>query len=167
MKKMLETLVMIWLVLNLLLLTGCAAVNYPQMIKTLDPALTIRGMQQAINGMPNTYALVKDGMYVFGWPQGAQYAWVVFKDTGDIVETVKGICGNKACPEIAGDLYNWLLENGWNSISCSAVPATIASTVRQFSFLLSIGASLPTLPVIIVFPALLDPAELIQPKVQA
>ncbi len=163
MKKSLETLVIFWLALSLM---SCAAVNYPQMIRAVDPALTITGMQQAINGVPNTYALVKDGLYVFGWPQGTYYAWVVFKESGSIQDTLKSLCGNKACPEIAGDLYNWLKTNGWQELPCSAVPVAVASAVRQLSYLLSIGAALPTLP-IIVFPALLDPAEFIQPKVDA
>lgn len=152
--------------LSMLLSAGCAAVSYPQSVAAIDPATTLRGMQAAVNGLPGTYILQQGSQYVFGWPSGGQYAWVAFAEDGKFLEGLKTLCGNRACPEAAGDLYNYLVQNGWQNIPGGMLPVGVASTVRQLAYLISIGASLPVMPVLML-PVVIDPIEWITPKVGA
>lgn len=153
-------------VLSLILSAGCAAVNYPQTIVAIDPAATLRGMQAAVNGQPGTYILQQGEHLVLGWPAGAKYAWVAFSQNGQFTDALKTLCANRACPELAGEMYNWLVKNGWQSIPAGMVPPAVASAVRQFAYMLSIGASLPVAPVLIL-PAMIDPQQWMNPQTGA
>jgi hypothetical protein len=144
-------------------LAGCGAVNFPQAV---DPATTIRGMNLAINGMPGAYVLQLGDQFVFGWPAGQQYAWVVFTENGQVAEALKTLCGSKACPEFAGDVYNYLVKSGWKDVPAGAIPPAIASTVRTYAYLLSIGARLPMLPVLMM-PVTIDPMRMMNPEIQS
>lgn len=163
MRKIFETVVSIWLAL---ILTSCGAVQYAQDVQVIDPAATLKGMSQAINGQAGTYVLQQGEYLLLGWPAGTKYGWVIFNQAGDLTNAAKFLCGNKACPEAASEFYNWLMQNGWTSISAGAVPGAISSTVRQLTYLLSIGASFPMIPVLLM-PLQLDPMQILKPEVKA
>ena len=148
------------------LLTGCGAVQFAQQIQAIDPATTLRGMSLAVNGSPGTYVLQQGEYILMGWPSGERYAWVIFNQAGNLANMANRLCGNRACPELAGDFYNWLTNNGWVAISSGAIPAGITSTIKQLAYLLSMGASFPVIPVMLM-PAIVDPVQMVRPEVQA
>lgn len=161
-RKIFEIVLSLYLAI---VLTSCAAVNFAQTVTAVDPGTTIRGMQMAVNGLPGTYVLQQGENLVLGWPSGTQYAWVALSQNGQLTDALKAICGNRACPEAMTDLYNYLVNNGWQVVSSGAIPATVSATVRQMAYLLAIGASLPLLPVL--FMPVIDPMQLIHPEIGA
>jgi hypothetical protein len=149
--KFLVLLVNVWLAVNLM---GCGAISYPQAVQAVDAAATIKGMNEAINGMPGVYALQNGKDFVFGWPSGLKYSWVAFSESGQpVAETLKGLCGNKAYPEAAGEIYKHLTSLGWKEIPPGSIPPAI-------------GASLPMIPVLLM-PILVDPMQMINPEVKS
>ena len=158
-----------WVILILLVsltLQGCAAVNYPQ-VQVIGLGETLSGLKSAVNGVEGTVVYMKEGskLVFLGWPAKLDYAWMILDQNGNIQDILKTVCGQKACPEVASDLIRWLEANGYQSVSAGALPPAIVTTVKQFAYLLSIGASLPILPVLFI--PVIDPLQLINPQVGA
>lgn len=141
-------------------LQGCMAFN----VSPIGLGETITGLQAAVNGNAGTVAYMKEGsnLVFLGWPAGTNYAWMILDKSGNIQDILKNVCGQKACPEIASELIQWLESNGYLPVGAGALPPAIVETVKHFSYLLAIGSSLPTIPVLFI--PVIDPMDLIQPQ---
>lgn len=167
MNKLYTQMMRLSILVSLYFASGCAAASYPQSIAPVDPGATIRGMQAAVNGAQGTFILQRGKDLVMGWPSGTQYAWIAITANGRIADTVKNVCGNRACPQLAGELYNYLEANGWQPVNIGAIPPAVCYTIRQFAYLLSIGESLPMIPVLVVPMTPFDAQKFSNPQMES
>jgi hypothetical protein len=153
-------------------LTGCMGAvqmsSIPATQTQIGVQATVNGMLNAVNGVAGTaiYQHPGTGWIAMVWPSGSTYGFAIIDQAGKTFKDVQNICGTRCNWMEAADFVAWMEKSGWQSIASGAVPAAISSTIRQFSYLLSIGASLPSIPLIFVLPAV-TPFDILNPGVGA
>lgn len=152
-------------------LSGCGAMQLAA-DRAVSPAglqESLQGMKAAVTGMAGTfiYQHPTTGWVALAWPMKGSYGFVIIDDAGNAFKNLRDLCAAKCGWREAADFVSWMEKSGWLPLAAPAVPTAISSTIRQFSYLLSIGASLPAIPLIFVIPVTINPLEILNPGVDA
>jgi hypothetical protein len=163
--KKIVTILLTLVALGALASTMLGAAFSSSNIESISVPSTVNGMTAAINGEVGTLRFVSpnNGLVVLGWPSGEQFGWIVLDQKGNLLDIIKNVCGQKACPGIATDFMNFLKASNYQAVEATALPPAVVMAVRQCFFLLSVGQALPTF---IVLPTNLihgDPLDMLRP----
>lgn len=157
--------VIVTILVIMMLLNGCAAVQPPigpGDVLTIQQGQVLWGIQQAINLKPAT-DIFRDPTgchYLITWPAAGNQAWAfVSQSLEDWLST--GSKGNIGMAQTWGELKLAISEAGW--VKASPIEFTAVMGLRTIAV---ISRALP-MPMLIVPAVLLNPIELINPKVPA
>lgn len=150
-----------------LVLSGCGAVQFAEVpvAGRMSIMASVQGMRAAVDGAAGTFAYSNPttGWVALAWPQGSRYGFIIIDQAGNVLKNLKDVCGTACNWQEAADFTAWMERTGWARVAAPAIPTAITGSVRQIAYLLSIGATLPALPVIFIIPTTLNPIELLNP----